>query len=336
MQILEKTQFLQQINLGAENEQNVNITRYFNPNESKEPLDKENFLKIFHLNISSSPYHCSELHSLLRECNIDFDVIGITESRIKRNQKALSNIEISNYKVEQCSTESANGGALLYVKNDTMYKVRNDLKMYKSKNLESIFIEIINTNNKNIVVGCVYHHPSMDANQFSEHYLSILNEKLLLEKNKEIILMGDFNINLLRYNEDHNSTDFLDQIYSCSLIPRITSPTRVTPRSKTLIDNIFSTDTANEVIAGNILTTLSDHLAQFLLFPIKRTKLESKANNYCRNFKRFDPKIFLHNLQNIDWCTALKPNEENVDDPFDWLFQITETLLDTYAPIEKL
>ena len=96
------------------------------------------------------------------------------------------------------------------------------------------------------------------------------------------------------------------------------------------------TNAANEVIVGNILTTLSDRLAQFLLFPIKRTKLESKANNYCRNFKRFDPKIFLHNLQNIDWRTALKPNEENVDNPFDWLFQIIETLLDTYAPIEKL
>ena len=203
------------------------------------------------------PYHCSELHSLLSACNIDFNVIGITESRIKRNQKALSNIEKPNYKVEQCSTESANGRALLYIKNDTLYKVRNDLKMYKSKNLESIFIEIINTNNKNIVVGCVYRHPGMDTNEFNEHYLSILNENLL-EKNKEIILMGDFNINLLRYKDDHNSTDFLDQIYSCSLIPRITFPTRLTPRSKTLIDNISATDTVNEVIAGNILTTLYD------------------------------------------------------------------------------
>ena len=207
--------------------------------------------------------------------------------------------------------------------------------MYKSNNLESIFIEIINTNNKNVLVGCVYGHPSMDPNEFNEHY-SILNEKPLLEKNKEIILMGDFNINLLRYNEGHNSTDFLDQICSCSLIPRITSPTRVTPRSKTLIDNIFSTDTANEVIAGNILTTLSDHLAQFLLFPIKRTKPESKANNYCRNFKQFDPKILLHDLQNINWHTALKLNKENVDNSFDWFFQIIETLLVTYVPIEKL
>ena len=161
------------------------------------------------------PYHCSELHSLLSECNIDFNVIGITESRIKRNQKALSNIEIPNYKVEQCSTESAIGRALLYIKNDILYKVRNDLKMYKSKNVESIFTEIINTNNKDIVVGCVYRHPGMDENEFNEHYLSILHEKLL-EKDKEVILMDNFNINLLRCNKDHNSTDFLDQIYFCS------------------------------------------------------------------------------------------------------------------------
>ena len=231
---------------------------------------------------------------------------------------------------------SANGRALLYVKNDTLYKVRNDLKMYKRKNLESIFVEVINTNNKNIVVGCVYRHPGMDANEFNEHYLSILNEKIFLEKNKEIILMGDFNVNLLRYNEDHNSTDFLDQIYSPSFIPRITSPTRLTTRSKTLIDNIFLTDTPNEVIAGNILATLSDHLAQFLLFPIKRTKPEYRANNFCRNFKRFYHKIFLQHFQNINWHTALKLDEENVDNSLDRFFQIIETLLDTYTPIEKL
>ena len=69
----------------------------------------------------------------------------------------------------------------------------------------------------------------MDANEFNEDFFSILNGKLFLEKNKEIILMGDFNIGLLKYDEDHNSTDFLDQICSCSSIPRLTSPTRLTP-----------------------------------------------------------------------------------------------------------
>ena len=44
-----------------------------------------------------------------------------------------------------------------------------------------IFIEIIKTNNKNIVVGSVCCHPSIDASEFNEHYLSILNEKLIMK-----------------------------------------------------------------------------------------------------------------------------------------------------------
>ena len=193
--------------------------------------------------------------------------------------------------------------------------------MCKSKILESIFSKIIN--NKDIVVGCVSRHPFIDANKFNEHCLSILNEKLLLEKNKKL-------------DEDRNSTDFLNQIYSCSLIRRITSPTRVTGWSKNFIYNILSSDAANQVIVGKILTTLSDNLAQFLLFVIKRTKPEPKVNNYNRNLKRFDHKVFIHDLQSIDWHTTLKLNEEIIDNSFDWFFQIVETLLDTYALIEKL
>lgn len=40
--------------------------------------------------------------------------------------------------------------------------------MYYSKNLESIFIELINTDTVNIVVKCVYCHPNMGANEFNE------------------------------------------------------------------------------------------------------------------------------------------------------------------------
>ena len=100
--------------------------------------------------------------------------------------------------------------------------------MCMNKNLESIFVEIINTSNKDIVVGCVYRHPSMDSNEFNKHFFSILNEKLLLEKNKEITLI---------------ITNFQDQTYTCSLISRITLPARLSLHSKTLIDNIFSTNT---------------------------------------------------------------------------------------------
>ena len=53
------------------------------------------------------------------------------------------------------------------------------------------------------------------------------------------VLMGDFNADLLKYEDDANTADFLDKIYSTSLIPQITSPTRTTPQSETLIDIFF-------------------------------------------------------------------------------------------------
>ena len=168
-----------------------------------------------------------------------------------------------------------------------MYKVRNDLKIYQSEKLEAVFTEITNSNNRNMLVGCVYRHPSMEVNEFNSLFLNTLSENLLSEKNKEIILLGDFSIDLLKYEKVHNAAHFLDQIYSTSLVPHITSPTRIISRSRTLID-IFSTDLSEKAISGNIVTSISDHLAQSLFLPIDQFKANNNKNIYQRNFKSFN------------------------------------------------
>ena len=83
--------------------------------------------------------------------------------------------------------------------------------------------------------------------KFNNDFMIYLSEELLKEENKHIILMGDFNADLLKYENDTDTADFLDQIYASSLLPHITLPTCLSPRFKTLIDNIFSTDTSEEV-----------------------------------------------------------------------------------------
>ena len=197
-----------------------------------------------------------------------------------------------------------NGRALIYVKNGIIYKVRNDLKIYQSKKLESVFIEIIKSNNRNIIVACVYRHLSMEVNKFNRLFLNTLSENLLSEKNKEIVLLGDFNIDLLKYEKDHNTADFLDQMYSASLVPHITSPTRITSHSRTLIDNIFSTAISENAISGNIVTSISDHLAQLLFLPIDQLKTNNNKNIYQRNFKSFNQQIFLEDIQNLNWSNV--------------------------------
>ena len=106
-----------------------------------------------------------------------------------------------------------------YIKDNIICKLRKDVKINKSKYLVSIFLEIINKSGKNIIVGCINRHPCIDLSKFDNDYLNSLSEKFLCEKNKHIILMGDFNVDLLKYTTDTTTAQFLHQMYSSSLLP---------------------------------------------------------------------------------------------------------------------
>ena len=69
-------------------------------------------------------------------------------------------------------------------------------------------------------------------------YLSQIFE-IVSKEQKQIFLLGDFNINLLNYNGHQPRNDFLDSLASNSFIPYVLHPTRITSHSKTLSDNIF-------------------------------------------------------------------------------------------------
>ena len=49
--------------------------------------------------------------------------------------------------------------------NHLSYKARSDLCIYKSTELEPIFIEILNPKKANVIVGCIYCHPHANLNE---------------------------------------------------------------------------------------------------------------------------------------------------------------------------
>ena len=110
-----------------------------------------------------------------------FDVIAITETRITKDTSAAQNIDLSNYSVEHTPTESSSGGTLLYIANHLSNKTRSDLNIYKKFELESTFLEIINSKKSNIFVGTIYRHPKMDVTEF-DNILSNIQKKINLEQ----------------------------------------------------------------------------------------------------------------------------------------------------------
>ena len=104
------------------------------------------------------------------------------------------------------------------------------------------------------------------------------------KEEKTIFLLGDFNINLLNYNEHRLANDFLDSLASSSLLPYKLQPTRLTGHYKTLIDDIFCNLTPHEVVPGIITATISDNLSQFSIAPTLFIILSSyKSRIFKRN-----------------------------------------------------
>ena len=105
------------------------------------------------------------------------------------------------------------GGTLLYINNKLSYKLRQNLCIYKSSELESTFIEIKNPKKTNIIIGCIYRHPTMNLNEFKDKHLNILLQKISKEK-KNVFLLGDFNVDLLKYDKRTGTNEFIDSLSS--------------------------------------------------------------------------------------------------------------------------
>ena len=82
------------------------------------------------------------------------------------------------HNIEHAPTESSNGGTLLYIKQGINYKLRKDLQIYKSKELESLS----GMPRNNMIIGSIYRHPSVELSEFNNHFLSVLLEKISKEK----------------------------------------------------------------------------------------------------------------------------------------------------------
>ena len=149
----------------------------------------------------------------------------------------------------------------------------------------------------------------MDLTDFNCSYLNKLLENISKEQ-KSIFLLGDFNVNLLNYNEHNQTNEFLDSLASNSFIPLILQPTRITSHSNTLIDNIFSNVIDPDIISGNLTTTISDHLPRFAIIPnMFGNILGNKPNIYERDWFKFDGENFILDSFSDDWDDSLKINE---------------------------
>ena len=270
----------------------------------KNNVNNKNHLSLLHLNIRSLNANLEKLTYLLSNLNSEFSVIGITETWL---QNTAHLVDIENYSFVHKHRTSPGGGVGLYLSKQLNFKMRLDLCSDRTETMESLFIEICNPNGKNIIVGVIYRPPNMDVNLF----LNTFNETLgkISKENKICHLMGDFNLNLMNYQNHTVTGNFLDGLYSNAFVPMITCPTKITSHTATLIDNIF-TNHYFESASGLLLTDISDHLPIFsicLMDPSYKDRNETiLVRDKCPNNKI----RFKEQLMNNSWFQL-----EGINDP---------------------
>lgn len=101
----------------------------------------------------------------------------------------------------------------------------------------------------------------INATNFEIEFSRILKKKNT--ENELCLLIGDLNIDLLKYGCNNYASRFFEQLSSSHFDSTIYKSTRTTLNSATLIDIIFTDGIVKDYTAGLLFNYLSDHLPIF-------------------------------------------------------------------------
>ena len=136
-------------------------------------------------------------------------------------------------------------------------------------------------------------------------------------EHKEIIMLGDFNFNLL--NETSASKQWIDTTDNLNLKQLVQTPTRVTDTSRSLIDHAFTNMRENIVNVSVPNYAISDHYPVCLTRKITKDFDKGPVHKFIsyRDTKSFSESAFMSDLVNQPWLVI--HIFENANDALDYL-----------------
>ena len=229
--------------------------------------------------------------------NFFFSVICLQETWLSQDHN-VSPLQIEGYKLVYVpKIASTHGGVAFYVWNSLKFSILPIVS--EQKHFDCLFIELKvqlwdTPENLSIILGNFYRPPRDDLYHYSIFIEEIENILSKLQTSKHVVLVGDFNINLLKINERDQINLYFETLTSNGYFPKITKPTRPSESGGTLIDNCFIKTPNNLLVStsGIIHQRLSDHLPYFVTLDIpniskqkhKFVKIRTHSPNAMSNF----------------------------------------------------
>ena len=250
---------------------------------------KTDELRVLSLNIRSLRNKIDIIKEELDVYN-NYDVICFCEAsiQIEKLPNGISDIILDGFHepfvLEPVRKSGRGGGLVIYVNtrvgdSDNIDVIDLDISSHDRSKFIGEFqaIRIRNckgTNESKIIVN-VYRSPSNKESEFITLIEAVL-QKLERFSRKHVLLVGDFNIDLIKHKNDIHCQNLIDTASQHGFIQVASRPTRITDHSATLIDHVY-TNNIEKTASCNIVTIdLSDHLAT--LTTISLEKVHERRN----------------------------------------------------------
>ena len=307
-------------------------SRYFSPHSFAQMQSKLSTnerlssFSIFHNNVLSISKNLENLQTqILEELEFHFDIIGISDHETKITN---SNSVISGYNFEFVPTPLASGGVALFIDDRHGYRI---LEKASNEAFQALWVEISFVKKKNIICGVVYRQHN-SPERFQKYFEETIEKFAAL--GKQICVLGDFNIDLLKAQSSNYSHDFLLTLQSCYLIPTVDKPTRVRSTSATLIDNIFVNIPEQVLVSGNIISHISDHFSQFCI--LSSIVDQPKENRKVRDFSKFSSRSFVADLTQVDWDEIIARGTDDINKIFSSFYNKLNKIVNKHAPFKSM
>lgn len=304
-----------------------NKCNYYTQEQFDNTVKSDGKLSIIHFNCRSLYAHFSTLKEYLQTFSHPFNIVALTETWL--NTALDFDFELDGYEFRYLNRENkTHGGVALFIHKSLKFDVVNSMTVRIDGIMECLTVEIYNDKKKNVVISCVYRTPNTSIEIFKDWM-----EKLYSTVNrKSLFICGDFNIDLLNPTKLNSINDFLDTMYSLSLYPTITKPSRITSHSATIIDNIFTNNMENLVTSGLLICDLSDHLPVFSLYDYSFNNKISVKSVYKRIRTEETISDLNHSLSNHDWSPVYQ--EHDVDIAYKKFLDTFVFLYNKHCPVK--
>ena len=219
---------------------------------SSQNMSDDTHLKIISLNIANLLAKLSSLKVFVQNISNNSNkpnIIALSETHLNDKQNhGYSTSDLQNllpgYKFFHEDRKNKKGGGVGIFIEEKLAESAKILypEIFIDEIFEGLIIKLpemnLSTGKKNLIILNVYRQPG-DGN--TKTFLDSMNKCLeyLDKKSNELVILGDMNLDLLKYETHSMTSEYLDQMVACGMLPGITRPTRIKHSSATLIDHIF-------------------------------------------------------------------------------------------------